>query len=1008
MYISLYRKIAFTLFTFLIFTGLFCSPTTLPYVTDLRVEDAPDDDGDGLIIRFSPLPAEHHILEYRIYRGITPDTLFYIAKIEVDPKSVNTDADIIFLDKDWRPFVDVESPGRLHRERGQKPGSPIYGELPRDVSVVAPLLDKFSTLAIIGNHNFYNKSQKIITDTNGEKQLYAGLRIEDFETIVAKHKPNTKYYYSVIPVNHTRTYLPHCPPVLGVPYDNLPLATEHFYPVYLSDTQTLNIEFELQGYISNIYMIHQSQLPALEAYKSYMQDLEEFNRLTALGIATLAIPPEPPAEVENPGQQIAQVLGSKIVPYGKNFCSLKYEDGNLISDLDESLIPFNPDQLDAYLFYIAIFDFTKESISTPIPATSAESSALPTLPDFVVRNKPNSKGDTQEVIIGKPYAMLTHFNFRSRGTNRRKLSVAYTYTESPLYKIKNITFDFLNADGSVFLKHTEHFIDNVFNITLPSDRFEKDGFSVRITLNTAKNTFNPIAYDHTLAPPPTSENHSLLQDLMAMPLPKNAVQTRLFQTVNYEEELMSYKPSNLYIDGEDSKYYKFMLLRKARSMEEYAIVGASTALLVASDDIVSFEEVTYKTIASYDLHKKILLVDSEVELYDDDLAKGEYFTTSIFLEEYKEILKNKITALSVGTPFMVSDESDGNDGNRPEDQSPMSEELQYYQSLLDAQTTHPLAIDINNPSFSRAKRAEKIIAALDFTNRHNAYSLLKTDERGLFTLSDPALTHTGEPYFYPKPTWFNSKTVAMLISSLLFGIFVFYFYFATKKGRHSYIRPIAGLEEVDNAIGRATEMGNPILFVPGFTSIDDVATLAGLSILGHITKKAAEYDTRIIVPIGDYIVLPIAQQIVKESFFAAGRPDSFNINDVFFVAEDQFAFVAGVNGVMIRQKTAANFYLGMFFAESLIMTETGNNTGAIQIAGTDAVTQLPFFITTCDYTLIGEEFYAASAYLSKDPVIIGTLKSQDVTKLLIIVFVVIGTILSSFHINTIIDWFPTE
>ena len=38
----------------------------------------------------------------------------------------------------------------------------------------------------------------------------------------------------------------------------------------------------------------------------------------------------------------------------------------------------------------------------------------------------------------------------------------------------------------------------------------------------------------------------------------------------------------------------------------------------------------------------------------------------------------------------------------------------------------------------------------------------------------------------------------------------------------------------------------------------------------------------------------------------------------------------------------------------------GNAAGAIQIAGTDAVTQLPFFITTCDYTLIGEELYAAS------------------------------------------------
>ena len=105
---------------------------------------------------------------------------------------------------------------------------------------------------------------------------------------------------------------------------------------------------------------------------------------------------------------------------------------------------------------------------------------------------------------------------------------------------------------------------------------------------------------------------------------------------------------------------------------------------------------------------------------------------------------------------------------------------------------------------------------------------------------------------------------------------------------------------------------------------------------------------------------------------------------MFFVSDQQFAYVAGVNGVMIREKTAANFYMGMFYAESLIMTETGNATGAIQIAGTDAITQVPFFITTCDYTLIGEELYAASAYLARQPLMLGTIKSTRLCKILCI------------------------
>jgi len=250
--------------------------------------------------------------------------------------------------------------------------------------------------------------------------------------------------------------------------------------------------------------------------------------------------------------------------------------------------------------------------------------------------------------------------------------------------------------------------------------------------------------------------------------------------------------------------------------------------------------------------------------------------------------------------------------------------------------------------------------------------------------------------------------IPALIATLIFASLVFIMVSKARRGHDLYIRPIAGIEEIDNAIGRATEMGRPILFVPGLSGISDVATLAGLGILSRVAKKAAEYDTRILVPVRDYIVLPIAQEIIKEAHYEAGRPDSYDKNSAFFITTAQFAFVAGVNGIMIREKTATNFYMGMFWAEALIMTETGAGTGAIQISGTDAITQIPFFITTCDYTLIGEELYAASAYLVREPLMLGTLKAQDYTKLLIIIFIVVGALLSSAHFTALMDVFPEK
>jgi hypothetical protein len=188
-------------------------------------------------------------------------------------------------------------------------------------------------------------------------------------------------------------------------------------------------------------------------------------------------------------------------------------------------------------------------------------------------------------------------------------------------------------------------------------------------------------------------------------------------------------------------------------------------------------------------------------------------------------------------------------------------------------------------------------------------------------------------------------------------------------------------------------MGRPILYVPGLAAISQISTIAALNILSEVAKKTAQYGTDLLVPNRDPIVYTVASEMVKESYTEVGRPDVFKKENVFFVSDNQFAFAAAVDGIMVREKPATNLFMGMFWAESLILAETGAATGAIQIAGTDSVHQLPFFITACDYTLIGEELYAASAYLSRDPVLLGSLKAQDWGKVLILAILLAGSAL---------------
>ena len=240
----------------------------------------------------------------------------------------------------------------------------------------------------------------------------------------------------------------------------------------------------------------------------------------------------------------------------------------------------------------------------------------------------------------------------------------------------------------------------------------------------------------------------------------------------------------------------------------------------------------------------------------------------------------------------------------------------------------------------------------------------------------------------------GSRFALMVIALLICGSVVFFIRVA-RSGRPLNVRKIAGLSAVDEAVGRATEMGRSILFVAGIQDMNDIQTIAGITVLSRVSKLAAEYDAKIEVPTARSLVMTAARETVQASYLEAGRPDAFNQDNIYYVTDEQFGFVAYLQGMMVREKPAACFYMGTFFAESLILAETGNSIGAIQIAGTAMPAQLPFFVAACDYTLIGEEFFAASAYLSGEPDQLGSLKGQDVGKLIVGIIVVIGVLLAT-------------
>lgn len=260
----------------------------------------------------------------------------------------------------------------------------------------------------------------------------------------------------------------------------------------------------------------------------------------------------------------------------------------------------------------------------------------------------------------------------------------------------------------------------------------------------------------------------------------------------------------------------------------------------------------------------------------------------------------------------------------------------------------------------------------------------------------------------PDLRWFNPDRINLLIGLFLFLGFLAVNRIRARKLDSIYIRPLPGLKALDEAIGRATEMGRPILYVPGIGDMSEVGTLAAITISGPVARRTAELGCELRVPCYDPVVAALIDGVARQAYSEANRSDSYIAGSVYYVSATQFAYVASVTGTMLRDRPAANIYMGAFYAESLFLAETGNQTGAVQIAGCDQVTQLPFFVCSCDYTLLGEELYAASAYLGREPDQLATIAAQDWAKALAVVVVLLGILLALLGRPELGNWLQTS
>lgn len=237
----------------------------------------------------------------------------------------------------------------------------------------------------------------------------------------------------------------------------------------------------------------------------------------------------------------------------------------------------------------------------------------------------------------------------------------------------------------------------------------------------------------------------------------------------------------------------------------------------------------------------------------------------------------------------------------------------------------------------------------------------------------------------------SGRTFQLLIL-LIIAALTYFSYYLAKGGKSWQIRPLEGLEAMRESIGRCAEMGKSIMVSTGISNLQNAQTMAGLTVLGEVTQKAAELGVSTTTCASSQQVVISSEAIIKNALTAAGKSELYEPGKyVRWYGGDQFSYAVGASGQILEEKPGLVVYCGHFLADCLVTGETGARVGAIQVGASRG--SLHELVVMCDYLLMGDEMFAMSAEITGDSYVQGTLAAQDWIKEILIVLGFIGVIL---------------
>lgn len=227
-------------------------------------------------------------------------------------------------------------------------------------------------------------------------------------------------------------------------------------------------------------------------------------------------------------------------------------------------------------------------------------------------------------------------------------------------------------------------------------------------------------------------------------------------------------------------------------------------------------------------------------------------------------------------------------------------------------------------------------------------------------------------------------------------VFVVAMAIAGRFARRISLRPLPAREALLQQVSRAVESGGALhvsMGTGGVGSTDTMSSLAGAYVLDRLADQAAAANAPPLVTVSDATLLPVAQDSLRRAYAGHGHREDYDPSQVLMLSPQPMAYGAAAMGVAQDSATAGNVFVGSFGPEVVLLTEAAARKGVPQVAGAAEPQAQALIYPMADYLLLGEEIFAASAYLdgAGGP---PRLLAQDIMRAVVVAGILVMAVLS--------------